>query len=177
MQKRKRTSKHASLCSSLGLCRLDWVYSFSPPPRCRGGTLFVRSNRLLPVNATGPPLDPLLVAPAWFDPGGSPRLAMATLRPRSSASNPARETASFSSGTEGILGPVNLVCCILLLRFLSFQRSHSSKSHCCFVDGPSSSSCGPDRRSTTRASRKGTNGGRGEVQGSHFSAPKWTQPQ
>lgn len=80
--------------------------------------MFIRSIRLLlGSGAINPILLPPLVVLGWFGTGESLRLAMATLRLPSSASNPARETASFTSGTgtEGVLDPVGLVCIAQLL--------------------------------------------------------------
>ena len=67
--------------------------------------MFVRSTRPLLVDAIEPVLLPPLVVLGWFGTGESPRLAMATLRPPSSTSNLARETASCTDGTEGVLDP------------------------------------------------------------------------
>ena len=72
--------------------------------------MFVRSNRLLLANAIDPVPLPLFVVLGWFGTGESLRLAMATPRPPSSTSNPARGTASFTNGTEVVLDPVDLVC-------------------------------------------------------------------
>jgi len=85
--------------------------------------LFVRSNRLLLVNAIDAVLLPLFVVLGWFGTGESLRVAMARLRPPSSTSNPARGTASFMNGTEGVLDPVDLELeCISLIWALEFRR-------------------------------------------------------